>query len=53
MDAAIATLEISLSVLETNEPINRARGDVDQADLEAESAAQTRKALEILRAASA
>lgn len=52
MKAAITELEISLITLVTNEPINRARGDTEQADLEARSAAEIRQALAVLRAAS-
>jgi len=51
MHAAITYLETSLSVLETNEPINRAEGNVEQADLEAISAFQIREGIEILKAA--
>jgi len=48
MNAAIAQLEISLSILENNEPIHRAEGDIAQADLDAASAAEIRDALRIL-----
>ncbi|GAB4059117.1 SNF2-related protein [Uliginosibacterium sediminicola] len=41
-------LQKALEVVETNEPINRARGDVEQADLEAASAASFRKAIAVL-----
>lgn len=50
MNAAINTLEIALSVMETNEPINRAEGNIEQADLELANATDYRKALDILRA---
>ena len=53
MKAAIAQLEISLSALETNEPINRAEGNEEQADLEATNAADIRQALAVLAAAQA
>ena len=53
MKAAIAQLEISLNVLEGNEPINRSNGNVEQAELEAKNAADIRQALAILRAADA
>lgn len=49
MNAAITQLEVSLDVLETNEPINREAGKIDQADLEAAHAAEIRDALEFLR----
>lgn len=52
MKMAIETLKQALDVVETNEPINRARGDTDQADLEAASAADFRQALAVLQAAS-
>jgi hypothetical protein len=53
MNAAIATLEITLATMENNEPINRAAGNIDQADLEARNADEIRAALELLRAANA
>lgn len=49
MNAAIAQMEISLDVLITNEPINRAAGNTEQADLEAVNAAEIRQALDFLR----
>lgn len=52
MKAAIAELEIALETMETNEPINRASGDIEQADLEAANAADYRQALAVLKAAS-
>lgn len=51
MHAAITELTIVLATLENNEPINRASGNVDQADLEARSAADIRQALAVLKAA--
>lgn len=45
---AVATLEIALETLRTNEPINRAEGKVEQADLEAESAKELEAALQLL-----
>jgi hypothetical protein len=51
MKAAISTLEVSLSNLEANEPINRQEGNVAQADLEAVSAAEIRQALAVMKAA--
>lgn len=51
MQAAITQLEIALDVLVTNEPINRERGDIEQADLEARSAAEIRQAIDVLKAA--
>jgi hypothetical protein len=50
MTAAIITLEIALDTLVTNEPINRAEGKIDQAELEAKSAQEIREALAVLRA---
>lgn len=49
MQAAITQLEISLQVLENNEPINRAAGNIEQADLEARNATEYRQALSILK----
>lgn len=46
--AAVAALEQSLGVLENNEPINRAEGNDEQADLEAQTAASIREAIEEL-----
>lgn len=51
--AAIEQLEISLETLVTNEPINRAEGNTEQADLEAENASEIRQALAVLKAADA
>ncbi len=48
MNAAIVTLQIALDVLENNEPINRAEGNIDQANLEAKNAVEIRNALETL-----
>jgi hypothetical protein len=53
MKAAIAQLEISLAVMITNEPINRAEGKTEQADLEAVNASEIRQALAVLKAADA
>jgi hypothetical protein len=53
MKAAIAQLKISLDVLTTNEPINRAEGNTEQADVEAENASEIRQALAVLEAANA
>ena len=53
MKAAIAQLEISLDVMVTNEPINRAEGKTEQADLEAVNASEIRQALAVLKAADA
>lgn len=50
MDYAIAELERALGVLENNEPINRAEGNLEQADLEADGARDIRAALGVLRA---
>ncbi|HEJ4320062.1 TPA: hypothetical protein SL531_001349 [Pseudomonas aeruginosa] len=46
--AAVVALEQSLAVLENNEPINRAEGNDEQADLEAHTAASIREAIEEL-----
>lgn len=51
MQAAINQLEIYLDVLETNEPINRAEGKIEQADLEKQNAIEVRAALDKLRSA--
>ena len=48
MQAAIVQLEISLKVLETNEPINREEGNIEQADQEAANAKEIREALVVL-----
>jgi hypothetical protein len=53
MKSAIAQLEISLETLVTNEPINRAEGNTEQADLEAVNASEIRQALAVLKAAGA
>lgn len=53
MKAAITELEIALQTMETNEPINRNEGKIEQADLEAKNAAEIRQALAVLRAADA
>jgi hypothetical protein len=52
MKAAIAQLEISLENLETNIPIRRSEGDVEQADAWAVNADEIRQALVTLNAAS-
>ena len=49
MNAAITYLETSLNVLETNEPINRAEGNIEQADLEAISISQIKEGIEVLK----
>jgi hypothetical protein len=48
--AAIAQLEVALDVCVTNEPINRAEGKIEQADLEAKNAEQFRRAIHFLGA---
>ncbi len=48
LGAAIETLKVALDVCETNEPINRAEGKIDQADLEYNNALEIRNALDIL-----
>jgi hypothetical protein len=45
---AIEELKMAIIVAETNEPINRAEGNVAQADLEKETADSCRKALAVL-----
>jgi hypothetical protein len=52
MKAAITELTIALETAKTNEPINRAEGNIEQADLEATNAADFRQALAMLTAAS-
>ena len=49
MNAAITYLETSLNVLETNEPINRSEGNIEQADLEAISISQIKEGIEVLK----
>lgn len=51
MKAAIAQLEVNLETLLNNEPINRAEGNTEQADLEAANASEIRQALAVLKAA--
>lgn len=51
MKAAIVQLEMSLQTLVTNESINRAEGNIPQADLELASARDIREALGLLREA--
>lgn len=46
--AAVEALNEALAVVETNEPINRAEGNVEQADLEKENAASFKEALKVL-----
>lgn len=48
MTAAISSLQATLSVLQTNEPINRQEGHLDQADLEAQSITEIQEALKVL-----
>lgn len=49
MKASIAALENALEIAETNEPINRREGNIEQADLEAVNAADYRQAIAILK----
>ena len=51
MKAALTYLEIALQTLETNEGINRADGNSEQADLEANDASEIRQAMAVLGAA--
>lgn len=53
MQAAIVELEQALETAETNEPINRAEGNIEQADLEAANAIEFRHALAALKTPSA
>lgn len=53
MIAAISHLEVYLHTLETNEPIHRAEGNSEQADLELVSVEEVRQALSLLYAMSA
>jgi hypothetical protein len=46
--AAVAELERALDVVATNEPINRAEGNIDQANLEAEVSGSIKEAIGIL-----
>jgi hypothetical protein len=48
MRQAVCVLRQALEVAETNEPINRASGNVAQADLEAEVAGDIRDAIVVL-----
>lgn len=45
---AVAALQAALGTAEANEPVNRAEGDAEQADLEAEVAASIKEAIAIL-----
>ena len=45
---AVASLEASLAVVENNAPINRAEGDILQADLETDTAKSIREAIAML-----
>lgn len=51
MAAAVAQLGVALQVVEHNEPINRAQGNIEQADLEAGNAASFRAAIAALDSA--
>ena len=51
MKAAITYLEQTLAMLENNEPIHRAEGNIEQADLCGQSASEIRQGLAVLRAA--
>lgn len=53
MKAAITQLKINLETLVTNEPIHRAEGQTEQADLAAVNASEIRQALAVLEAADA
>ena len=47
-DAALAILAINLQTMENNEPINRAAGQIDQAELERKTAESIRAAMSCL-----
>ncbi len=49
MKHAIAELEIALRTAETNEPIHRAEGDIEQADLAAARIPELRDAISVLK----
>lgn len=49
MERAINELEIRLETISHNGPIYRAEGNIEQADLNAATAASIRKTLEVLR----
>lgn len=48
MHAATTYLSVALKTLETNEPINRREGNLDQANLEKASIVEIREGLAIL-----
>lgn len=48
MTAAISSLQATLAVLQTNEPINRQEGHLEQADVEAQSIIEIQEALKVL-----
>lgn len=48
MKNAIAVIEQQLEVCEKNAPINRERGNVQQAELEEQTARELRKVLDLL-----
>lgn len=48
MKAAIEYLKVYHEILTTNEPINRAEGNEDQANLEAENAKEVEAAIKLL-----
>lgn len=50
MNAAIDELEKSLEAVLNNEPIHRAAGDAEQADLDAAAATDFRQAIDLLAA---
>lgn len=47
-EAAITILEIAYNIMTNNAPINRAKGNIEQADMEDANAEQIKTALEIL-----
>lgn len=49
MNAAIAELKSALYVLETNEPIHRQSGEIDQANLDSDNASDIRRAITLLQ----
>jgi hypothetical protein len=48
MRTAIEYLKITLEILKTNEPINRAEGNITQADMEAHDITELQRVIEYL-----
>ena len=49
IEAALTLLEIAYNILVNNSPINRAEGNIEQAELEEANAEQIETALQILK----